>query len=100
MTHEIKSHPDPFQARWTGLKTWEFRKNDRDYKVGDHLHEREWQPQQSLGDGEGAWTGRNILSRVTYAFYGGQFGIPDGYVIMSLETIARGIWTPKTERIA
>lgn len=95
MTHEIKSYPGPFQDRMTGLKTWEFRSNDRDYTPGDHLHEREYEP--GINGILGAYTGRHILSRVMYVFQGGFFGIPEGYCIMSVETIAKGRWLPRAE---
>lgn len=95
MTHELKSHPEVFDARWRGSKTFEFRKNDRDFRFGDHLHEREWEPGHTSKEVGGSYTGRHILSRVMYILHGGSFGIPEGYCIMSVENFARGTWLPR-----
>lgn len=91
MTHEVKSHPLAFEARWARLKPWELRKNDRGYEVGHHLHEREYE--------SGSYTGRYMLSRITYLLgeQGQEFGIPGGYCIMTVEEIARGHWLPRQE---
>jgi len=37
MIHELKTWPEYFEEILTGKKTFEVRKNDRDYKVGDTL---------------------------------------------------------------
>lgn len=75
--HELKTHPAPFTEVWNGRKRFEFRLNDRDYRVGDRLKLREWEE-------EDGYTGRVWYGRVTYALYGPDFGVPEGYVVMSL----------------
>ena len=52
MTHELKILPEYFGAVSLREKTFEIRKNDRDYHVGDTLVLKEW-------DGE-KYTGRQI----------------------------------------
>lgn len=37
MVHELKIAPEYFKDVRTGLKKFEIRKNDRDFKVGDRL---------------------------------------------------------------
>lgn len=32
--HELKILPQYFQAVWSGIKTFELRKDDRDYQLG------------------------------------------------------------------
>lgn len=76
--HELKTVPEPFAAIVSGHKTFEWRKNDRDFRVGDWLHLREW-------DGS-AFTGRTVFATVTYVL-AGRFGVPDGYAVLSLDRV-------------
>ncbi|MNW38087.1 hypothetical protein D3C74_151460 [compost metagenome] len=77
--HELKILPEYFQAVWDGSKTFEVRKNDRDYKVGDMLVLLEWDPDKN------EWTGSGICKRVTYILDAPEF-VKEGYVVMSLAT--------------
>jgi len=79
--HDLKCVSGPFQAKWDKKKDWEFRKNDRDFQVGDELNEREYEP---LTD---TYSGREILEIVVWILHGGAFGVPSGYVIMSTKEI-------------
>lgn len=76
--HVLKTHPKPFAAVRARLKGWEYRYDDRGYEVGDTLWLNEWDPDT------GAETGEVEVRWVTYCLRGGQFGIPAGYVIMSV----------------
>ena len=42
--HELKILPEYFKAQKAGKKNFEIRKNDRDYKVGDKLVLKEYDP--------------------------------------------------------
>lgn len=42
MIHALKTLPEYFEAVWENKKTFELRKNDRDFKVGDYLAFNEW----------------------------------------------------------
>lgn len=76
--HDLKTWPVFFTAITSGFKTFEIRKNDRDYNVGDFLLLQEWGPAQE------AYTGRDILMEVTYVLHGGQFpGLEKGYCAIS-----------------
>lgn len=79
--HDLKCVTEPFQAKWDKKKSWEFRKNDRDFKVGDLLLEKEYDP---ITD---TYSGREILEEVIWILPGGQFGVPDDCVIMSTKEI-------------
>ncbi|WP_025114142.1 ParB/RepB/Spo0J family partition protein [Lysinibacillus fusiformis] len=81
ITHELKIHPEPFQAVSKGLKTWEYRFNNRNFREGDKLKLNEFDPENM------AYTGRFVEVRVMYLLQGGQFDIPEGYVIMSIKKI-------------
>ena len=77
MTHELKILPKWFEDVKFGLKNFEIRKNDRDYKVGDRLILKEW-------DGE-HYTGAFIEKRVGYVYCGnGEYGVEEGYCILGL----------------
>ncbi|HJF32801.1 MAG TPA: DUF3850 domain-containing protein [Sporosarcina psychrophila] len=56
--HQLKILPEYFNAVRLGVKTFEIRKNDRDYQVGDSLFLKEYE--------DGAFTGNALYARVTY----------------------------------
>lgn len=58
--HELKTWPDYFNALLDGRKRFEYRRDDRGFKVGDTLHLREWEPTFEN------YTGREMRVRVTY----------------------------------
>lgn len=83
--HELKCWPSPFQAMLDGIKTFEFRKADRDYEVGNYLLLREWLPYSENNEsGKGEFTGRVLRRLVTYVLRGPSFGVPEGYVVLSV----------------
>ena len=82
-THELKCWPEYFQAVKSGAKTFEVRKWDRPYQVGDALLLREYEPKS------GEYTGDEITREVTYLLdltYLPGGGNPHfaGYVVMGL----------------
>lgn len=79
--HELKIHPEYFEAVVLGRKRFEVRKNDRNFQCGDLLDLREFMP------GEG-YTGHRRRFLVTYVLRGGEFGIDPEYVVMSLLLIS------------
>lgn len=99
--HNLKSWPTFFARLVDGSKTFELRRNDRDYLPGDVLLLREWVPtnlescvKPACGCGgahatEGHFTGRRILRRVTYVQDGGVFGLRADFVVLGLVPIER-----------
>lgn len=81
-THELKLLKEPFREKWNGNKNWEYRLNDRDFQVGDTLVEKEYDHINNT------FTGREITEEVTYIVPGGQYNVPDDYVIMSTKSIS------------
>ena len=78
MTHELKTWPDPFSAILDGSKTYEIRRSDRPFIVGDYLHLREWQP-------DGArYTGRELRVLVVHRSPPGSWGLPLDLVVMGI----------------
>lgn len=84
-THELKVWPEFFSALWNLNKTFEVRKNDRDFHIGDRLLLMEWDNAAQLH------TGRYVRFLVTYILLGGQFGVEEGYCVMGMryETAGR-----------
>lgn len=82
VTHELKAHGPPFTAVLAGEKTFEIRKDDRGFEVGDILHLREWEPF------EGRYTGRECKARVDYIARD-AWGLPPGLVVMSIVVVGR-----------
>ena len=64
-------------------KTFEIRKNDRDFKEGDLLHLKE------IDDITKKYTGFEFFVRVNYIHAG--LGLQDGYVCMSIATVTKWI---------
>lgn len=86
MIHALKTLPEYFEAVRQNEKTFELRKNDRDFKVGDYLALNEW-------DGE-KYTGRSQLVKVRYILDPNEvMTCAGGYVIMG---IAPGIGSALT----
>lgn len=81
MTHELKILPEYFEAVVTYKKTFEIRKNDRNFNVGDKLILKEWY--------HGRYTGREVERWVSYIYHGdGTFGLSEGFCVMALKRSA------------
>jgi hypothetical protein len=76
--HELKTVQPYFDAVVRHDKTFEVRKNDRSFAVGDALWLREWNP---LTERYGA----GCVRGVSYILPGGQFGVEPGYVVLGLQ---------------
>ena len=73
--HDLKIWPEFYRPMVAGIKTWETRRNDREYQLGDVLHLREWK--------DGEYTGNHSYWRVTYIIYKGP-GLQPGYCQMGV----------------
>lgn len=78
--HELKTWPPYFGAVKRGEKTFEVRKNDRDYRVGDWLKLCEWLPALEC------YTGEEHEAQITYLLDGGEFGVESGFCILGLSS--------------
>lgn len=81
--HQLKTHPTPFQAVWDGLKLFEFRENDRNFKTGDILTLLEYDQAQN------SYSRRKVHALVTFCLYGGAYGVPVGYAVLSINPIRK-----------
>lgn len=94
MIHELKTDAIPFEAIAVGDKRAEFRKNDRDFMVGDVLKLWEWV--RYPGTRAYRYSGRYIVARITHVQHGGKYGIRAGYAMLSiaLDTVGTTTGTP------
>jgi hypothetical protein len=77
-THKLKILPKYYEKVLTGEKTFELRKNDRNYKVGDKLILEEHHLYSS--------SGRAYLCRITYILKDcSEYGLKDGFVILGIK---------------
>lgn len=58
--HELKAWPQPFDAVESRAKRHEYRRNDRDFRIGDWLHLRRFDPEKN------EYTGASLVVEVTY----------------------------------
>jgi ASC-1-like (ASCH) protein len=79
MNHKLKTINPYFNDVYAGRKTFEVRIDDRKYKEGDTLTLQEYV--------NGQKTGAEITVSVDYILEGGQFGIDNGYIVMSIKPI-------------
>lgn len=77
--HKAKIYPEYFEAIISGLKTFEYRKNDREYKVGDILELYEYK-----ADGQ-QYTGRKVRCEIPYILANSM--LPEGYIVMSIKVL-------------
>ncbi len=73
-THELKTFPSNLDAIISGIKTFEVRLYDRDYRVGDVLVLKEWWNDVYLG--------RAVRRQIVFIQPG--WGLEDGYVVLGL----------------
>lgn len=81
MNHELKTWPEFFQPVVDGIKQFELRRNDRDFKVGDTLLLKEWDHEQ--------YTGRSVSARIIYIMNLNAIGagLNPNYIIMSIALV-------------
>lgn len=71
--HRIKILPEYLEAVYMGIKKFECRKNDRDYKVGDLVELEEWTG--------GIYTGRKAIVQISYVLTDTKYGLRPGYCV-------------------
>jgi hypothetical protein len=76
--HVLKAEPRFFRAVWKGIKSFEIRRNDRDYQLYDELDMREW-------DKRRGFSGDQIIARVVYTT---DFMQRPGYVVLGIRVLS------------
>lgn len=84
MIHELKIFPEYFDAVISGKKTFEIRKDDRPFKVGDLLALNEYDGQR--------YTGNSCLVYIDYILAAADY-VREGMVVMSIKPcyVERGV---------
>lgn len=77
MVHKLKIYPHYFQEVADGTKTFEIRKNDRKFNVGDTVILKEWDNIE--------YSGREIAAKITYILDDKFIGLAEGYVAFSIK---------------
>jgi len=86
MNHELKTDQDVFQALIDGRKTYEIRRDDRGFSVGDTLTLRETKHTGAEMASSGMpleYTGRTTGKVVTHILRGSVYGLLPGWAILS-----------------
>lgn len=78
MIHELKIKPEYFADVVSGKKTFEVRKGDRPFKVGDLLALNEFENQ--------SYTGASCLVYIDYILNDKEL-LKSGYVVMSIKPV-------------
>lgn len=79
--HELKTKSEYLESIISGTKTFEIRKNDRNYKVGDILVLKGWENNH--------YTGKTYYVIVTYILK--KFdGLKKNYIIMAVKHFSNG----------
>lgn len=76
--HELKVWPACYAAVVAGTKPFDVRFNDRDFRVGDALLLREYEPESEQ------YSGRTVERWVSYLLQGGAFGVEEGWCVLGL----------------
>lgn len=80
MTHALKTWPQFFSEIVNGNKTFELRKDDRPFEVGDKMVLQEYDPKEKK------YSGKEETKIITYILRGDmakKFGLRDGFCLIS-----------------
>lgn len=86
-THNLKTDPAVFAAVLDGTKTYELRKNDRDFAVGDALvlHETRFTGEEMAAGQPLEYTTRSTVRYISHCLHGPIYGLQEGCVLLSFE---------------
>lgn len=84
MTHTLKTIQPYYSKVESGEKTFEIRRNDRPFKVGDTLILQEYIALTKT------YTGEEVKKKITYIFNGSSdFGMYTDFVILAIKEIEK-----------
>ena len=77
--HELKAHPEEYEALVKKKRSYDVRRNDRGFVVDDVLHLKEWDPATET------YSGRETYARIVHMTHGGTFGLPSDICVLGLD---------------
>lgn len=86
--HKLKILPEYYNAQIEGKKNFEIRKNDRDYKVGDKLVLKEYDPKAK------EFTGQSFITEITFIT---NYQQKDGYIVLGTKDLALDVYRRMSE---
>lgn len=89
MIHTLKTWPKYLDLIGTGEKTFEVRRNDRNFQIGDILHLVEFEI------GKHIESPRQIIAKVSYIMPGGRFGLDKDFCVMAIKLPENHVWPPR-----
>ena len=81
--HLLRTDPGPFQLVWLGIKAFEIRANDRNFKAGDIVRLQEWH--HNTG-----YTGRFVEAKIGCVITDPGWGIQPGFCVFGFTETDRG----------
>ena len=78
VVHELKTWTEFYDDILSGFKTFDVRKNDRDFQIGDIVCFMDWDKEKD------EYLGSKTRYKISYILYGGQFGIEQGYCVLGI----------------
>lgn len=90
--HDLKTWPSHWRSVRDGTKTFEVRKNDRDFALGDVLRLRLWDPCSGSYVNErnfpcGEDQSPFVMAQIVFILSGGRDGIPESHCVLGIRLI-------------
>lgn len=82
--HTLKTRPQYWEAVYDGRKTFEIRKFDRNFNIGDILKLKRT---ISEIDHRIDFTYQELSVKITYMLGGSEFGIKPGFIILGIKKL-------------
>ena len=76
--HVLKCWPEAYRDIVSGIKAYEYRRNDRGFEIGDYLVLKEWNPKTK------EYTGEVFTVIVTHITKGPLYRVRRGYCVMAI----------------
>lgn len=97
--HVLKSWPVFFVPLISCSRSFDLRKDDRGFEVGDELILLEWDRDDDLEPTVGQYTGREARAEVCHILRSGEVpGLQDGYCILEMKNVR--VWAADARAVS